>query len=185
MPSEQVASWLMEHSSVPQTVLKPVALRLGVSTNHLGAALFAGQLVYENQDVIVEYANKGGITVGEFLHERSRKRYGESHPLTRHLRANLDAITEAFEGTEEEALTFAEFYRQYSAVDREYRLTGEIDLPVPRSIRDAMPDLDPLPDSDALPGSDALPDPDALPDLRGRSDEPDSDVVEIPVTDST
>ena len=163
MTKEAVAAWLMEHSSVPQTVLKPLATRVGVPANYLGAALFAGQLVYENQETIVTYAGKGGVTVGEFLHERSRKRYGEDHPLTRYLGENVDAITEAFEGTEEEARTFAAFYRQYRAADREHRLTGTFDLDALTSVRDRMPGRD------------------SLPHLRG-GDADDEDVTEIPVT---
>jgi hypothetical protein len=119
MPTQHIASWLLEHSDVPLTVIKPVATKLGISTNHLGAALFAGQIVYENQDTIVEYANRGGLTVGRFLHERAAERYGEDHALTTYLGENVEALNEAFEGTEEEATTFAEFYRRFRQVDRD------------------------------------------------------------------
>jgi uncharacterized protein YjbJ (UPF0337 family) len=119
MPTQHIASWLLEHSDVPLTVIKPVATRLGISTNHLGAALFAGQIIYENQDTIVEYANRGGLTVGRFLHERAAERYGEDHALTVSLGENVEALNEAFEGTEEEAVTFAEFYRQLRQADRD------------------------------------------------------------------
>ena len=141
MTKEAALSWLLEHGSVPTAVLKPVATKLGISTNYLGAALFAGQVVYENQETIVTYANKGGITVGQFLYERSRERYGEDHPLTRHLKGNVDAITEAFEGTEEEARTFAAFYRRYRAVDRRHRLTDEVDLDAFESLAETVPDV--------------------------------------------
>jgi len=119
MPTQHITSWLLKHSDIPLTVIKPVATRLGISTNHLGAALFAGQIVYENQDTIVEYANRGGLTVGRFLHERAAERYGDDHALTRYLGENVEALSEAFEGTEEEAVTFAEFYRQFRQVDRD------------------------------------------------------------------
>jgi methyl-accepting chemotaxis protein len=119
MPTQQIASWLVKHSDVPLTVIKPVATKLGVSTNHLGAALFAGQIVYENQDTIVEYANRGGLTIGRFLHEQAAERYGEDHALTASLGENVEALNEAFEGTEEEAATFAGFYRQLRQVDRD------------------------------------------------------------------
>ncbi|MFC4552530.1 MULTISPECIES: hypothetical protein [Halorussus] len=141
MTKEAALSWLLEHGSVPTAVLKPVATKLGISTNYLGAALFAGQVVYENQETIVTYANKGGITVGQFLYERSRERYGEDHPLTRHLKGDVDAITEAFEGTEEEARTFAAFYRRYRAVDRRHRLTDEVDLDAFESLAENVSDV--------------------------------------------
>lgn len=182
MTKEAVASWLMEHSSVPNTVLKPLATKLGLSANHLGAALFAGQIVYENQDTVVTYASKGGVTVGEFLHERARQRYGEDHPLTRSLGENVDAITEAFEGTEEEAQTFAEFYRRYRAVDREYRLTGKFDLGAFEKITDAIPGRESIPGKSAIPNKEAIPGREALPSLGG-NDPDDEDVTEIPITE--
>ncbi|NEU57131.1 hypothetical protein [Halorussus sp. MSC15.2] len=166
MTTHHIASWLMEHSSVPKTVLKPVATKLGVSTNYVGAALFAGQIVYENQDTVVTYTGKGSVTVGQFLHEQSRRRYGDDHPLTEYLGENVDAVTEAFEGTEEEARSFAEFYRRFRAVDRDYRLRDGIDVGVPESVTDRMPDAD------------------SIPSLGGNADETDpSDAVDIPVTD--
>lgn len=187
MPIHHIASWLLKHSDVPLTVLKPVATRLGVSTNHLGAALFAGQIVYENQDTIVEYANRGGVTVGSFLHERAAERYGEDHALTEYLGENVAALNEAFDGTEEEAATFAEFYRQFRAVDRDTPdVAGEIDLPsaetgvgIPGTERRLE-----------LPGSDDLPDrpefriPDAV--REAVPERPDSDpenAVDIPVSE--
>ncbi|WP_135851039.1 hypothetical protein [Halorussus salinus] len=153
MTTHHLASWLLKHSDVPVTVLKPVATRLGVSTNYLGAALFAGQLVYENQETIVKYADRGGVRVGGFLHRRAVERYGEDHALTQHLGENVAALDEAFEGTEEEAVTFAEFYRRLRAVDRDApRLTPpaelldadlpDADLPDARLPDDAMPDVD-------------------------------------------
>jgi hypothetical protein len=119
VPIHHIASWLLKHSDVPVAVLKPVATRIGVSTNHLGAALFAGQLIYENQGAIVEYADRGGVRVGRFLHERAVERYGEDDPLTEYLGENVAALDEAFDGSEEEATTFVEFYRQLRRVDRE------------------------------------------------------------------
>ena len=191
MTTEHVAAWLLKQSDIPKKALKPLATRLGLPANHVGAALFAGQIVYENQDTIVEYASKGGVTVGEFLHERARDRYGEDHPLTRHLGENVEAISEAFEGTEEEARTFAEFYRQYREVDREHRLRDGIDLDVPESLRERLPDRDSIPDRNAIPGRDSMPGRDAIPgkealsNLRGDSDADDAEeVVDIPVTDS-
>lgn len=182
MTKEALASWVLEHSSVPQTVLKPLATRLGVPLNHVGAALFAGQLVYENQDAIVEYGTKGGVAVGEFLRQRAGQRYGEDHPLTQYLGENVDAITEAFEGTEAEARTFAEFYRRYRSVDRERRLSDGVDfdvrerLPeVPDAVpgRDAIPDFDPKESITDLGGTDAIPEfssTDRLPDLDEATD---------------
>ncbi|NHN58955.1 MULTISPECIES: hypothetical protein [Halorussus] len=192
MTKEALASWLLKQSDVPLTVLKPVATRLGISTNYVGAALFAGQIAYENQDTIVKYTSKGGVTVGEFLYERSRDRYGPDHPLTQHLGENVEAITEAFAGTEEEARTFAEFYRRYRAVDRRHRLRDEVDASALSSVadrlpgRDDVPGPDDLPDRTDLPGADSLPDAGALSGLRGDGDDPDDadpeDVVDIPVT---
>ncbi|UPV74001.1 hypothetical protein M0R89_15865 [Halorussus limi] len=126
MPTHHLASWLLKHSDVPLTVLKPVATKVGVSTNHLGAALFAGQIIYENQGAIVKYADRGGVRVGQFLHARAVERYGEDHAVTRYLDENVAALDEAFEGSEEEAVTFAEFYRQLRAIDRDTPdLSGE------------------------------------------------------------
>ncbi|WP_137286787.1 hypothetical protein [Halorussus salinisoli] len=119
MTTHHIASWLSKQSDVPLTVLKPVATKIGVSTNHLGAALFAGQLVYENQETIVKYADRGGVHAGQFLHNKSSERYGDDHPLTEYLGENVEALDEAFEGSEEEATTFAEFYRRLRAVDRD------------------------------------------------------------------
>ncbi|WP_435177954.1 hypothetical protein [Halorussus sp. AFM4] len=209
MTKEALASWLLKQSDVPLTVLKPVATRLGISTNYVGAALFAGQIVYENQDTIVEYTSRGGVTVGEFLRERARERYGPDHPLTRYLGENVEAITEAFEGTEAEARTFAEFYRQYRAVDRDHRLRDEVDadalaavadrlparedladrvrLPDRESLpgRDSLPGRGDLPGRDDLPGADDLPDADAVPGVERDGDDADRDeVVDIPVDDA-
>jgi len=173
MTTHHLASWLLKHSDVPLTVVKPVATRLGVSTNYLGAALFAGQLVYENQETIVKYADRGGVRVGGYLHRRAVERYGEDHALTQHLGENVAALDEAFEGTEEEAVTFAEFYRRLRAVDRDApRLTPpaellDADLPDARLPDDAVPDVDfsdeRLPDVDF--SDERLPDVD-LPDGR-------------------
>jgi len=168
MPTHHIASWLLKHSDVPLAVLKPVATKLGVSTNHLGAALFAGQLVYENQGTIVEYADRGGVTVGEFLRDKSADRYGDDHPLTEYFGANAEALAEAFEGTEEEVTTFAEFYRRLRAVDRD------------------APDLAPTGLLSGVSGGlegvkGAMPDPrDAV---SGAADDGESDSVEIPVRD--
>lgn len=153
MTTHHLASWLVKHSDIPLTVVKPVASKLGVSTNYLGAALFAGQIVYENQGTIVKYADRGGVRVGEFLHGRAVERYGEEHPLSQHLGENVAALDEAFEGTEEEAVTFAEFYRQLRAVDRDApRLTPPAEL-LDADVPDArLPDAT-LPD-DAVPDVD-------------------------------
>lgn len=187
MPTHHLASWLLKRNDVPLSVVKPVASRLGVSTNYLAAALFAGQLVYENQETVVTYASKGGVTVGEFLHERSRQRYGEDHPLTEYLGENVDAITEAFEGTEAEARTFAEFYRQYRAVDRDHRLRDEVGLDVFERFADRLPGADRMPGTDRLPGTDELPNADAIPELGGsvHATADADDAVEIPVIDRT
>src|SRR6056297_1786604 len=153
MPTHHIASWLVKHSDIPLTVVKPVATKLGISTNYLGAALFAGQIVYENQGTIVKYADRGGVRVGGFLHRSAVERYGEEHALTQHLGENVAALDEAFEGTEEEAVTFAEFYRRLRAVDRDApRLTPpaelldadlpDADLPDARLPDDAVPDVD-------------------------------------------
>jgi hypothetical protein len=207
MPTQQIASWLLKHSDVPLTVIKPVATRLGISTNHLGAALFAGQIVYENQDTIVEYANRGGLTVGRFLHERAAERYGEDHALTRYLGENVEALNEAFEGTEEEAVTFAEFYRQFRQADRDTPSLGpgeglldtakesvsetkDAMTGAKASVRDAA---DPVADAkDAVRDArsavsdvgDAVSDArGAVSDARGsRRSDSESEVVEIPVT---
>ncbi|MFC7080319.1 hypothetical protein [Halorussus caseinilyticus] len=168
MTVHHTASWLVKHSDVPLAVLKPVATKLGVSTNHLGAALFAGQLVYENQGTIVEYADRGGVTVGEFLRDKSAERYGDDHPLTDYLGENVAALDEAFDGSEEEATTFAEFYRRFRAVDRD---TPDL---APTGLLTGV--------SGAVEGAKgAMPDPrDALSDA---TDDTESDTVEIPVTD--
>ncbi|UPW00048.1 hypothetical protein M0R88_16230 [Halorussus gelatinilyticus] len=207
MTTHHLASWLVKHSDIPLTVVKPVATKLGVSTNYLGAALFAGQIVYENQGAIVKYADRGGVKVGEFLHRRAVERYGEDHALTRHLGENVAALDEAFEGSEEEAVTFAEFYRQLRTIDRDTpslapaaRLPNT-DLPDANLPEDALPDVDlsdkRLPDVD-LSGvvggaTGAVADQrDRLADLRtefgsdGETDsdsESESESVEIPVVD--
>jgi hypothetical protein len=178
MTAQALAKWIAEHSNVPQKALKPLATRLGVPSNYVGAALFAGQVVYENQEAIVTYAGKGGVTVGEFLHARSRERYGPDHPLTEHFRENTAAISEAFEGTEAEARTVAEFYRQYRKVDREHRFTDAVNSG--QRFADAS-------DRGVLGAvSDAMPGRDAISNLRGGADidaDPD-EAVEIPVTDA-
>lgn len=143
MTTHHIASWLLRQSDVPLTVLKPLAVRLGVSTNHLGAALFAGQLVYENQGAIVEYADRGGVRVGRFLHGRAVERYGEDHPLSEYLGENVAALDEAFDGSEEEAVTFAEFYRRLRAVDRDApdRSVSELlAAATNRAVEDRVPD---------------------------------------------
>ncbi|WP_115863355.1 hypothetical protein [Halorussus litoreus] len=179
MTPQTLAAWLAKHSNAPKTALKPIATRLGVPTNYLGAALFAGQLVYENQDRIVEYTSKGTVSMGEFLHAQARQRYGEDHPLTKHLGENVDAISEAFEGTEAEARTFAEFYRQYSTVEREHRLRDQVDREAVgrgvESLADRLPGRDTIPDFPGPFGSNAG---DA--DADDEADEP----VEIPVIDA-
>jgi hypothetical protein len=164
MPTHHIASWLVKHSDIPLTVVKPVATKLGISTNYLGAALFAGQIVYENQGTIVKYANTSGVAIGGFLHEQAAERYGEDHALTEYLGENVAALNEAFEGTEEEAVTFAEFYRQFRTVERDTPdVVTEIELPdAPKEV--GLPDAT-LPDA-GLP--DSAPDvglPDSAPDL--------------------
>lgn len=140
MTKKHIAKWLLEQSDVPLKVVKPVATRLGISTNYVGAALFAGQIIYENQEAIVKYTDRGGVHVGEFLHARAAVRYGEDHPLTEHLRENTDALDEAFDGSEQEALNFAEFYRRLRVVD-----WNTPDAPGPyevlSDVRDAMPEV--------------------------------------------
>ncbi|WP_276301183.1 hypothetical protein [Halorussus lipolyticus] len=188
MPTHHIASWLVKHSDIPLTVVKPVATKLGISTNYLGAALFAGQIVYENQGTIVKYANTGGAAIGGFLHDRAAEKYGEDHSLTQYLGENVEALNEAFEGTEEEAINFAEAYRQFRSVDRDTPdVADEIDLPSAESGVG-------IPGTEKrlyLPGTDDLPDkpevriPDAV--REAVPERPDSDpenAVDIPVSES-
>ncbi|WP_135826275.1 hypothetical protein [Halorussus ruber] len=206
MPTHHIASWLVKHSDIPLTVVKPVATKLGISTNYLGAALFAGQIVYENQGTIVKYANTGGVAVGGFLHDRAAEKYGEEHALTEYLGENVAALNEAFEGTEEEAITFAEFYRQFRTVERDTPDVAE-EIEMPDAPEVGLPDATPpdahLPDSApdfALPKASDLADAgpelgiseavrEAVPDRPGSGSEDDSepdpeDAVQIPVSES-
>jgi hypothetical protein len=185
MTKAHIAKLLLERSDVPLKVVKPVATRLGISTNYVGAALFAGQIVYENQEAIVKYADKSGVTVGEFLRARAESRYGPDHPLTEHLRENVDALNEAFEGSEQEALTFAEFYRRLRTV--EWNTPDTPDAPDPRGVltgaRDAVTGA-----KDAVGGAaDSVPDPrDAIGDSSGTTGavaEDADEVVDIPVSE--